>query len=122
MLTKDCDLKKNTNSTRLTGFGQKKRLYISGPITNNPNYLAEFEAVENRLRSMGFQPINPAKILNMLPSTLSYDQMMYLCYTLIDLSDGIYMMREWKESKGAKLELEYAFKCNKESFFEEYDG
>ena len=121
MLTKDCDSKKNTNTTKLTGFGRKKKLYISGPITNHPDFLAEFEVVENRLRSMGFQPINPAKILNILSSTLDYNQMMYLCFILIELSDGIYMMRGWKESQGARLELEHAFQCDKASFFEEYD-
>lgn len=121
LTTKENGSKKSTISKRLTSFGQKKRLYISGPITNHPNYLAEFKAAEERLRSIGFQPINPAKILSMLPDTLSYEQMMYLCYAMIDLSEGIYMLRGWSGSRGAKLELEYAFKHDKPDFYEEYD-
>lgn len=101
-----------------TTFGKNKIIYISGPITNHPNYLAEFEAVEERLRSNGLQPINPAKILSKLPTSLTYDQMMQVCYVLIELSDGIYMMRGWKNSKGARLELEYAFQLNKAEYYE----
>jgi len=101
-----------------TTFGEKKIVYISGPMTNHLNYFAEFEAAEERLESKGFQPINPAKILALLPQTLSYDQMMHICYSLIDISNGIYMMRGWSKSKGAKLELAYAFQNNKTEYYE----
>lgn len=101
-----------------TTFGKNKIIYISGPITNHPNYLAEFEAVEERLKSKGFQPINPAKILALLPSSVSYDQMMHICFALINISDGIYMMHGWMNSKGAKMELAYAFQNNKTEYYE----
>lgn len=115
------EIKEMIPPTTLTCFGRNKILYISGPITNHPDYIERFEAAEERLKSMGFQPINPAKVLLLLPTSLTYDQMMYMCYAMIDLSDGIYMLRGWQDSKGAKLELEYAFQKDKPEFYEEYD-
>ena len=38
-----------------------KKIYISGKITDNPNYKAEFEAAELALKIAGFQPVNPAE-------------------------------------------------------------
>ena len=105
----------------ITGFGHRKKLYISGPITNHPNYLTEFKAVEDRLRSMGFQPINPAKFISLLPIDMEYERTMHICYALIDVSDGIFMMQGWMKSRGAKLELEYALKHNKPDYYEEFD-
>lgn len=38
-----------------------KKIYISGKITNNANYKADFEAAELALKIAGFQPVNPAE-------------------------------------------------------------
>ena len=38
-----------------------KKIYISGKITDNPNYKADFEAAELALKIAGFQPVNPAE-------------------------------------------------------------
>lgn len=37
-----------------------KKIYISGKITDNANYKADFEAAELALKIAGFQPVNPA--------------------------------------------------------------
>ena len=37
------------------------KVYISGKITDNPNYKADFEAAELALKIAGFQPVNPAE-------------------------------------------------------------
>lgn len=46
---------------RRDGFPKRPSVYISGAITNDPNYAAKFAKVEEKLREMGFDPINPAK-------------------------------------------------------------
>ena len=38
-----------------------KKIYISGKITDNANYKADFEAAELALKTAGFQPVNPAE-------------------------------------------------------------
>ena len=38
-----------------------KKIYISGKITDNLNYKADFEAAESALKIAGFQPVNPAE-------------------------------------------------------------
>lgn len=40
---------------------EMKKIYISGKITNNANYKADFEAAELALKIAGFQPVNPAE-------------------------------------------------------------
>ena len=40
---------------------KRPTIYISGAITNEPNYKAKFAAVETKLSKMGFEPINPAR-------------------------------------------------------------
>lgn len=37
------------------------KIYISGPITNNPGYEKQFAEAEEKLLSMGHLVINPAK-------------------------------------------------------------
>ncbi len=121
-MTKSDSIISLTPPEEATTFGRNKIIYISGPMTNHLNYFAEFEAAEERLESKGFQPINPAKILALLPSSVSYDQMMHICFALINISDGIYMMHGWMNSKGAKMELAYAFQNNKIEMYEDTFG
>lgn len=37
------------------------RVYISGPISNEPDYKAKFAKAEAELKEQGFEVINPAK-------------------------------------------------------------
>lgn len=79
-------------------------IYISGTITNNPNYIKDFNTAEKKLKEKGYTVINPIK-----PPGLSYKD--YIDIGLFDLMhcDAIYMLSNYNEkSKGATLELNYA--------------
>nr|DAR72348.1 MAG TPA: deoxyribosyltransferase [Caudoviricetes sp.] len=79
-------------------------IYISGTITNNPNYIKEFDAAEKKLTKEGHTVINPIK-----SKGFSYKE--YIDMGLFDLMhcDAIYMLSNYnKKSKGATLELNYA--------------
>lgn len=57
-----------------------KNVYISGKITGNENYKAEFAKRATELKRMGFYPINPVKIYERLKIELgrepTYDEIM----------------------------------------------
>lgn len=92
-------------------------IYISGKITNNIHYIEDFKKAELLLKSQGHKVINTAEIGASL-QFLSYEQFMQLDYKLIDLSDGIYILNNYKSSKGAKAEFSYAKSLNKKIIFE----
>ena len=83
------------------------RIYISGPITNTPDYISNFSVVEQKLKSEypNAEIINPT-VLDKLP--LEYDEYMKLDLMLLDMCDAIYMMNGWEKSKGACIEFGYA--------------
>ena len=86
------------------------RIYISGPITNNPNYMEDFERAEEYLKTKypDAEVINPAKISQLLPKSFSWGDYMAICIPLVFRSNKIYMLKNWKKSNGANLEREIA--------------
>lgn len=101
-------------------FPTKLKVYISGPITNNPNATLDFTKVEQRLREQGYEVINPS-MLNIIlnQATTKHSEYMEVCYTLLDLADILYMMSGWEESKGANQEYGYGRAKEKLILFEE---
>lgn len=81
----------------------KLKIYISGSITDNPNYEQQFKQKEEELKSSGHAVINPVK-------NLGFSYRDYIDMALFELSkcDVIYMLKGYEESKGALLELQYA--------------
>ena len=82
----------------------EKTVYISGKITGEPSFKLYFGEAERELREEGWRVISPT----ILPGNLDYEQYMTICFAMIDVSDCVYMLRNWKDSKGAQRELEYA--------------
>ncbi|WP_147616025.1 DUF4406 domain-containing protein [Treponema pectinovorum] len=42
-----------------------------------------------------------------------------ICFSMIDVCDVVYMQKDWKNSKSAKIELEYVKKNKKQIFYED---
>lgn len=85
------------------------RIYISGSITNNKNFCQDFEKAANMLK-MKYKDcdiVNPAW-LHKVYENGTHAEYMDICLTLLKMSEVVYMLHGWKESKGAKIELEYA--------------
>ena len=96
-------------------------IYISGKITDNPNYKDEFFEAEGWLANQGYKPINPSNIDVVLPE-LTYEQYMAIDYKLLEMADGIFMLHDWQKSKGACAELSYAKSLGKKVIYQDYYG
>lgn len=89
------------------------RVYLSGPISENPNYIEDFSSIEDLLNRQGFEVINPVRLSNAY-SGLSYKEYMQIDFMLLNVCDAIYMLDGWKTSKGASLEYILAKKMKKQ--------
>ena len=90
------------------------RVFLSGPITNDPNYKEHFGSVAEKLTAKGHVVLNPA----ILPKGLETEEYMSLGLDMMDLCDCICMLKGWKDSRGANVEYEYAKYCGKIISFE----
>lgn len=80
------------------------KVYLSGKITGDAGYRQKFEAVQKELMSYGYVVFNPA----VLPDGFEYEDYMSLDLLILSRCDAIYLLRDWKNSPGAKRELEEA--------------
>lgn len=94
------------------------KFYLSGQISNNPNFMSDFEKAENTIKT--FYPeaevINPAKVGNALPE-LKHEEYMKISFQLIDLAEVVVMMNGWRLSCGASQEYGYAHAKGKKILF-----
>lgn len=99
------------------------RVYISGKITGleQSEYQRKFHIAEVELSCMGYNSyINPAFTNGTLPEDLEHDEYMSVCVNgLMPLCDTIYMLSNYKESKGAMEELEIAKQMGMEVLYQE---
>lgn len=80
------------------------KIYIAGKINGLKDYKKYFNEAETKLKEDGHICMNPS----ILPEGFPYVTYMPICTAMIDQCDAIYMLNNWKDSKGAKVELEYA--------------
>ena len=81
------------------------RLYISGKITGDEGYLKKFSDTQVLLQSQGYEVVNPA-LLGGVISGVDWNKALYAGVNfLIGMADGIVMLEDWQDSKGACMEL-----------------
>ena len=84
------------------------KVYISGQITGLPFDQVEenFFNAQNRLEEQGYKVVNPLE--NGLPTNAKWKDHMKADIKLLMDCDTIYLMKNWKDSKGAKVERDIA--------------
>ena len=94
------------------------KIYISGAITGTTDYMERFAMAEKELTDKGYSVVNPAKVNAQLPENTSYEEYMKMSFCMLDMCDGIYMLKGWKKSWGANREYGYAMAKEKTIFIE----
>lgn len=93
------------------------RIYLSGPITGNADYIEDFDKAEEAVYALfggsdDVTVINPAELRHVMPYGATWDEYMNICRSLLDIvaaSGGmIYMLPGWQKSPGACVEYGYA--------------
>ena len=91
---------------------RKLRIFISGPMEGNEDYLNDFLQATQEIRSAGHIPVNPAALPTVYPDA---DREEYLKFDLMLLAacDAVYFLPGWRESRGANREYGYALGLDK---------
>lgn len=93
------------------------RIYIAGKISgmNVEDCCYKFMSAAKALREEGHFPINP---LNLIVFELNYAKYIQIDRILIRSCDAIYLLDNWEDSPGARLEREYATAIGKKILFQ----
>ncbi len=91
----------------------KKRIYIAGAVSGLDRKAVErkFLHAETIINSMGHIPINPVKIIPTPPNNMTAEQEQEFWINSIAIllpelmrADSVLVLKDYKQSKGAKIE------------------
>ena len=107
------------------------RVYIAGKVTGDPDYKAKFEKAEEKVRDFAFfdrhgvraamagwfnfEPVSPAAFI---PTGTRGHTAMLRCLLRLAFCSHIYMLKDWKESRGARKEHRWAKFLRKHIIYE----
>ncbi len=96
-----------------------KKIYISGRISGLPigEVIAKFKEAEQKIRHFGFEPVNPFD--NGLPLEAEWADQMGRDIAMLLRADSIYMLPDWRESRGATIEYLIARQMHMKVFLAE---
>ena len=99
--------------------GKKMRMYISGKITGLPMHevVNKFSFHATLLMLKGYLPINPMEVSKYSDCKTWHDYMEEDIAALLRC-DAIYMLKDWGQSKGARVEYQIAKEMGLAVFFE----
>lgn len=87
-----------------------KRVYIAHPYLGSAENKAKVEGIIIGLMQAykDILFISPIHALGFLYKVLTYEEGMELCYALLETCDELWLCPGWEESRGCRLEKEYA--------------
>lgn len=80
------------------------KIYISGKISGLPteDVKAKFEKAEKQVEAFGHLPVNPFS--NGLANDASWEEHMAKDIYMLLGCDGIYLLKDWSDSVGSRIE------------------
>lgn len=96
------------------------KVYISGAITGDSNYKEKFQKAKKDLEANGYRAVNPAEFE--LPEGATWEDYMKQDLALLLNCDGIYMLKDWKQSRGARIEQFLAQELHLQILYEPFLG
>ena len=95
------------------------KIYISGMVSDCPNYMDNFLEAEHELRNKGYdEVVNPARIMANFPKETQYVDYIVMSLKLLDTCDEIYLLDNFYNSYGARIEYLYALSQGKGVIFQ----
>lgn len=87
----------------------KPTVYIAGPIANTTDFVARFAQARIEVAQLGYTPVCPLELNGVDENSRLEDaenRQMYLKRDIAALMecDGIYLLRGWYNSRGARME------------------
>lgn len=93
------------------------KIYISGPISDDPDYKAKFRAAHQMLEHCGFDVLDPTELVKVSDEKDYTDYLSEAVWHMLK-ADELYMLKGWSQSTGAKLELKLAKRLGKKIRYE----
>ena len=95
------------------------KVYIAGKITGleKAEVFKKFSESKCQLKKQGCIVMSPAVLAS--NDGFEHSDYMHVCFAMIDVCDAVYMQRDWRDSKGARMELQYAMNCKKKILYED---
>lgn len=91
------------------------KLYIAGKITGNPDYKNQFADAETALIRKGHSVMNPARLGE--GKEFTHDDYMNATAGMQSVCDGVVLLKNWKDSEGAKKEHEKGILRSQKIFY-----
>lgn len=84
------------------------KVYIAGKVTGlqKDEIFKKFYESGKQLKKDGHTVMSPAVLV--LNEGFEHEDYMHICYAMIDVCDAVFMQKDWQDSKGARMELQYA--------------
>lgn len=86
-------------------------IYISGPISSNPDFKGRFAKAAGYLERCGHKAINPGELGSYAPGQ-PWSFYMTMALVALPWCDAIYMLEGYEDSTGAMIELRWAMDHN----------
>lgn len=95
------------------------KFYIAGKVTGleKDDMFKKFFESGKLLKKDGHLVMSPAVLA--LNEGFEHEDYMHICYAMIDVCDAVYMQKDWQQSKGARMELQYAKDWKKQIIYED---
>ena len=81
-------------------------LYLSGPISNTPDYVTRFADAARQLQAAGYTVVNP---VDLCEAGWDWDRCLTVDLGALRTCAGVAVLDGWEASRGSRIELGEAF-------------